>query len=131
MICLVVLIHLGGRFMLGQEVKIGDANAAVSVFGTLSRLSGSTRVPADQTELVARLSRVPGRARPLAVALNRYVEMHGFDAFRASLDKGRVGAAAGSTITHRADAEAAATVSAINFDEQDHTALTFAASGLY
>ncbi len=112
------------------EIRIGDANAAVSAFGALSRLSGSTKIPADRSEFSARLSRMNGRARPLAAALNRYVEMHGFDAFRSALDKDRGGVPASADV-QRADAEAAATVSILNFDELDRKAMTFASSGLY
>jgi hypothetical protein len=115
--------------MSHAEIRIGDANAAVSAFGALSRLSGSTRIPADRSEFSARLSRMNGRGRPLAAALNRYVEMHGFDAFRSALDKDR-GVPASANV-HRADAEAAATVSILNFDELDRRAMTFASSGLY
>jgi hypothetical protein len=112
------------------EIRISDANAAVSAFGALSKLSGMTRLPADQSEFSSRLSRMSGRARPLAVALNRYVEKNGFDTFCSAFGKDR-----GTTVpcvdVQRRDAEAAATVSVINFDALDRTAITFAASGLY
>jgi hypothetical protein len=116
--------------MLHAEIKIGDAIAAASAFGTLSRSSGPAKIPDDQSELTARLSRVGGRARPLAAALNKYIETHGFDAFRTALENGRGGVPASADV-RRADADAAATVSIINFDELDHRAMTFASSGLY
>ena len=117
--------------MQHAEIRIADTNAAVSAFNALSRLFGSAKLPADQSAFSAQLSRMNGRARPIAAALNKYVETHGFDAFRSALDKGRVGTVRESASAQRADAEAAATVSVINFDELDRTAMTFAASGLY
>ena len=71
-----------------------------------------------------------GRARPLAAALNNYVETHGFDALRSAIEKDRHGVPASADV-HRGDGEAAATVTIINFDELDRTAMTFASSGLY
>ncbi len=112
------------------EIRIADANAAVSAFGALSRLSGLTKIPADQSEFTVRLSRMNGRARALAAALDKYVETHGFDVFRSALDNDRSGVPAAAEV-RRADAEAAAMVSVINFDELDRTAMTFASSGLY
>lgn len=116
--------------MPNAEIRIIDANAAVSAFGALSRLSGMAMLPADQSEFSSRLSRMNGRARPLAEALNRYVEKNGFDAFRSAF--GKNGAAIVAPLdVQRQDAEAAAMGCAINFDALDRTALTFAASGLY
>ena len=116
--------------MLHAEVRISDATAAVSAFGALSRLSGSAKIPSDQREFTQRISRISGRARNLAVALNKYVETHGFDAFRSALEVDR-SVMGTSAEFKRTDAEAAATVSIINFEELERTAMTFAASGLY
>lgn len=112
------------------EIRIGDVNAAMSAFGALTKLSGMAKFSVDQAEFSARLSRMSGRARPLAVALNRYVETHGFDDFRTALGKER-GQVRASGDALQIDAEAAATASNMNFDELDRTAMTFAASGLY
>jgi hypothetical protein len=117
--------------MCQAEVRIGDVHAAVSAYGVLSRLAGTSKFPVDPSEFSVRLSRISGRARPLAVALNSYIERHGFDSFRVAVDTHGIGIKAAPASKKLSDAEAAATASVMNFDELDRTALTFSAAGLY
>lgn len=116
--------------MSQAEIRIADARAAASAFGALSRLSGLTKLPSDQTEFSTRLSRVTGRGQPLAAALLTYVEAHGFDAFHSAFVSGR-GATTQAAPARSVEAEAAATVSTIDFEALDRSARIFAASGLY
>jgi hypothetical protein len=118
--------------MIQTGIRISDERAAASAFWSLSKLSGSSRVPSDQDELSSRLSRVTGRRRPLAVALGAYVQSHGFAKLHGALveDRGEPARAIPSE-PHRFDAEAAATASSINFDGADPAAIIFASSGLY
>jgi hypothetical protein len=67
----------------------------------------------------------------LAAALDMYVEAHGFEAFRSAIEGTCADNLPSSSRRQQADAEAAAMVIAIRFDELDRTALSFSASGLY
>lgn len=112
------------------EVRIADARAAASALVAFGKLSGRAGIPADQSELEARLSRATGRARPLAVALSHFIETHGFEALQLQLSC-RVPVGAERTSFTRGDAEAAASANAIKFEALDSAAMNFAASGLY
>ena len=113
------------------EMRIADARAAASAFAALGRLTGSARIPSDQAEFSIRIQRATGRARPLAAALGRYVEVNGFDALQSALSEGAAADQANSKEKGLPDSDAAAVISRVDFEELDRTALIFAASGLY
>jgi hypothetical protein len=116
--------------MSQPEMRIADASAAASAFAAFARLSGASKLPSDPEELSAKLSRATGRARPLAIALGKFVENHGFDALQSAIGE-RPKAAREAKDIALDDAQAAATLSAISFEALDRTAMMFASSGLY
>jgi hypothetical protein len=116
--------------MAQVEIRIADARAAASTFAALGRLSGGAGLPLDQSEFSARLARATGRAKPLAIALAKFVEVSGFAALHEAIGQ-RAPAASETSAKAFDDAQAAAMVSAIDFDGIDRTAIKFASSGLY
>lgn len=113
--------------MAVHEMKIADACAAAHAFVALGKITGPSRIPSDKADFVKRLQRTSGRGRPLAAALERYVEANGVDGLRVALEDRGVTQAK----RERTDSDAAAIASKVDFEELDRSGMIFAAAGFY